>query len=161
MIFVVEQPEQGAARAWFAYDEADFLRKVCAQDPLPDWQVYDVATPRELLELTDRTPDSADARSACPAICALADAHGWDTPLYRADHLLGAGQFRPELVGVLDAGLAALTQRGGQWRVYGSEQVAMAAADQPDALYDTPTGWRARWALREQLIAVEALADDL
>lgn len=161
MIFVVEQPDQGQARAWFAYNDDDFLRKVCAGDPLPEWAVFDVASPRELLEMTDRTPESADARSACPAICALADAHGWDTPLYRADHLLGAGQFRAEPVSLLDAGLAALTQRGGQWRVYGSEAVAMAAVDQPDALYDAPAGWRARWALREQLIAVEALADDL
>jgi hypothetical protein len=69
MIFVVEQPEQGHARAWFAYDEDDFLRKVCAQDALPEWEVFDVATPRELLDLTERTPESADARQACPAIC--------------------------------------------------------------------------------------------
>jgi hypothetical protein len=31
----------------------------------------------------------------------------------------------------------------------------------PDDLYDRAGGWRARWALRQQLIAVEALADDL
>lgn len=159
MIFVVEQPDEGAARAWFAFDDEDFLRKVCAQDPLPEWQVFDVASARELLELTNRTPLSPDTRSACPAICALADAHGWDTPLYRADHLLGVGHFRAEPVSVLEAGLAALSRRGGQWRVYGNEQVAMAAVDQPDPLFDTPSGWRARWALREQLIAVEALAD--
>lgn len=160
MIFVVEQPDQGAARAWFAYNDDDFLRKVCAQDSLPDWAVFDVATPRELLDMTDRTPDSPDARRACPALCALADDHGWDTPLYRADHLLGNGHFRAEPVSVLDAGMAALTQRGGQWRIYGNEQVAMAAIDRPDPLFDAPGGWRARWALREQLIAVEALADD-
>jgi hypothetical protein len=160
MIFVVEQTEPGQARAWFAYDEPDFLRKVCAQDALPEWAVYDVATPRELLDMSDRTPKSADAREACPAICALGDAHGWDTVLYRADHLLGAGQFRTQPVSVLDAGLAALMQRGGQCRVYGHEDVAMAALGRPDALYDAPGGWHARWALREQLIAVEALADD-
>jgi hypothetical protein len=31
--------------------------------------------------------------------------------------------------------------------------------DKPDALHDQR--WLARWALRQQLIAVEALADDL
>jgi hypothetical protein len=162
MIFVVEVPATGAehARAWFAYEEQDFLRKVCAEDPLPEWEVYDVITPRELLELTERSPESADARSACPAICALADAHGWDTPLYRADHALGAGHFRAEPLSPLEAGMAALSVRGSQWRVYGHEDVAMAAVDKPDALFDAPGGWRARWALREQLIAVEALADD-
>jgi hypothetical protein len=160
MIFVVEQPEQGHARAWFAHDEDDFLRKVCVKDSLPEWEIFDVATPRELLEMTDRTPESPDLRSACPALCALADAHGWDTPLYRADYVLGAGHFRPEPVSLLEAGMAALQQRGGQWRIYGNEDTAMAAVDRPDALYDAPGGWRARWALREQLIAVEALADD-
>lgn len=160
MIFIVEQPDNGVANSWFAYDEDDFLRKVCAKDPLPEWEVYDVITPRELLDLTDRTPDSPDTRSACPAICALADANGWDTPLYRADHALGPGNFRAAAVTPLEAGLAALQARGGHWRVYGNEDVALAAVDAPDALYDAPGGWRARWALREQLIAVEALADD-
>lgn len=160
MIFVVEQPESAPANCWFAYDTDDFLRKVCAQDPLEPWAVHDVITARELLEMTDRTPESPDARSACPAIFALADLHGWDLPLYRADHLLGLGQLRPEPVTPLDAGLAALQARGGQWRVYGHEDVALAAVDAPDALYDAPGGWRARWALREQLIAVEVLADD-
>lgn len=161
MIFVVQVPPEGPAhaRAWFAYGEADFLRKVCAQDVLPEWEVFDVVTARELLEMTDRTPDAPDARSACPAVCALADQHGWDTPLYRADHLLGNGQLRPEPVTPLDAGMAALLARGGQWRVYGHEDVALAAADAPDALFDAPSGWHARRALREQLIAVEALAD--
>lgn len=161
MIFVVEQPEAGAARAWFAHDEPDFLRKVCVDDALPAWEVYDVVTPRELLEMTDRTPESPDVRSACPALCALAEQHGWDTPLYRADPLLGAGHFRAEPISALEAGLAALQRRGGQWRIYGNEAVAMAAVDRPDALFDAPGGWRARWALREQLVAVEALADDL
>ncbi|MFO1276405.1 hypothetical protein [Sphaerotilus uruguayifluvii] len=162
MIFVVEVPEAGPAqsRAWFAYGELDFLRKVCAGDALPEWEVFDVATPRELLDLADRVPESPDARQACPAVCGLADAHGWDTPLYRADHLLGAGHFQAQAVSPLQAGLAALQARGGQWRVYGSEDVAMAAVDAADALFDAPGGWRARHALREQLIATEALADD-
>lgn len=163
MIFVVEVPAAGPqqCRAWFAYGNDDFLRKVCADDPLPEWEVYDVATARELLEMTDRTPDSPDLRSACPALCALADAHGWDTPLYRADHLLGPGHFRPEPISPLEAGSAALGVRGSQWRIYTDEQMAMAAADQPDPLFDAPGGWRARWALREQLIAVEAIADEV
>lgn len=163
MIFVIEVPDSGPeqTRAWFAYHPDDFLRKVCATDPLPEWEVFDVATPRELLELADLQPESEQARSRCPAVCALADAHGWDTALYRADHLLGAGHFRAEAITPLEAGMAALLARGGRWRIYGHEEVAMAAADQPDPLFDAPGGWRARWALRQQLIAVEALADDV
>ncbi len=163
MIFVVEIPPSGPqnTRAWFAYGEEDFLRKVCAQSSLPEWEVFDVATPRELLDMADLTPEQPEARSRCPALCALADAHGWETPLYRADALLGAGHFRPEPISLLQAGTAALIAQGGQWRVYDHEQAAMAAVDQPDPLYDAPGGWRARWALREQLIAVEALADEV
>ncbi|MFZ2988195.1 hypothetical protein [Ideonella sp.] len=76
MTFVFEQPDQVAARAWFAYYDDEFLRKVCAQDRLAEWCVFDLATPRELLDITDRTPDSPGARSACPTLCALADDHG-------------------------------------------------------------------------------------
>lgn len=160
MIFVVEQPEDGTARAWFAYDGEDFLRKVCAGDPLPAWEVFDVLTARELLEMRELQPEDPSLADTCPAIAALGRTHGWDTPLYRADHLLGAGHLQAQPVSALDAGLAALTNRGGHWRVYGHEEAALAAVDQPDALFDRPGGWRARWALREQLIAVEALADD-
>jgi hypothetical protein len=160
MIFVVQKPETGHARAWFAHNDDDFLRKVCADDPLPAWEVFDVITPRELLDVADRTPETPGAREACPAIFALADAHGWDTELYRADHLLGAGHLRTEPVAPRQAALAALNQRPGQWRIYGSDDAALAAVDRPDELFDAPGGWRARWALREQLIAVEALADD-
>lgn len=161
MLFVVEIPATGPAHshAWFAYGPDDFLRKVCATDPLPEWEVFDVATPRELLEMAELQPESPGVRERCPALCALADAHGWDTPLYRADHLLGAGHFRPEPITPLDAGLAALDARGGRCRVYGNEEAALTAADQPDPFYDEDGGWRARWALREQLIAVEALAE--
>ena len=118
-----------------------------------------MATPRELLDLADRVPESPDARQACPAVCGLADAHGWDTPLYRADHLLGAGHFQAQAVSPLQAGLAALQARGGQWRVYGSEDVAMAAVDAADALYDAPGGWRARHALRERRVLAHERVD--
>lgn len=159
MIFIVEQPESAPPRCWFAYGEEDFLRKVCAGDPLPAWEVHDIVSARELLEMTGRPADDPALPEALPALWALAATHGWDTPLYRADHLLGAGQLQPEPVSPLQAGWAALRARGGQWRLYGDEAAALAAADAPDPLFDAPGGWRARWALREQLMAVEVLAD--
>jgi hypothetical protein len=45
-------------------------------------------------------------------------------------------------------------------RIYWDEAEAMAAFERStDALWQG-AGWRARWALREQLVATEVLADD-
>ncbi|MBC7215756.1 MAG: hypothetical protein H5U28_11210, partial [Burkholderiaceae bacterium] len=50
MIYVLEVPAQGLPKAWFAYDDEDFSRKVAASDPLQPWEIYDEVTPRGLLE---------------------------------------------------------------------------------------------------------------
>lgn len=159
MIFVVQGPVEGAPRAWFAFDEADLLAKVCAEDALPPWEVWDCATVRELLDLVDESPERPGVQERFPAMCALGRHEGWDTPLYRADHLTPRGSYRREPITRLDACLAALRSRGGELRVYGDETAALAAADAPDPWFDREGGWRARRALREQLIATEVLAD--
>lgn len=160
MIYVVEWPRGAEPHAWFAFDVADLSRKVCESDRLQPWEVWDCASVRELLELLDESPQREGVAERYPALCALGEASGWDTPLYRADHLLGAGVYQPEPVSLYAACLAALKAREGAVRLYADEPVALAAADAPDPLFDEePGGWRARWALREQLIATEALAD--
>lgn len=161
MIYVVHQPEAGEASAWFAFDADDLLRKVAAGDALPAHAVWDCASPRDLLALFDETPDSPGVAERFPGICTLGSEEGWDWPLYRADYLQDAGSYGLEPRRCEDACYAALRARGGQWKFYESEPHALAAVDQPDPLYDAPGGWRARWALRQQLIAVEALADEL
>lgn len=161
MIYVVEAPPQGTARAWFAFDEGDLLRKVAADDDKAAHEIWDQATARELLDMFDLQPDSPDVDQRCPGIGALGAEFGWDTPLFRADYLQQPGLYAPEPVRLIDACRAALRARGGEWRFYEGEQHALVAVDKPDALYDRAGGWRARWALRQQLIAVEALADDL
>ncbi len=159
MIYVVEIPERGEAHAWFAFDRDDFGRKLAAGDALNAWEIFDVISPRELLQLTERTPDSIDARSAFPQICALADQHGWDTPLYRADHLLGRGVYRLQVVDETEAWLAALQQRFKHCRVYWTDQAAIAATEGADPLLAQGEHWRARYALHEQLVALEVLSD--
>lgn len=161
MIYVVEAPPQGTPRAWFAFDEGDLLRKVAADDDKAAHEIWDQATARELLDMFDLQPGSADVDQRCPGIGALGAEFGWDTPLFRADYLQQPGLYAPEPVRLIDACRAALRARGGEWRFYEGEQHALVAVDKPDALYDRAGGWRARWALRQQLIAVEALADDL
>jgi hypothetical protein len=108
VIFVVELPQDEPPRAWFAYDDADLLRKVAAID----------------LELLRATHERL--RESEPA--ALAE--------------------------------AALRARG-DCRVYGSEAEAMGAFERSADPAWQGAGWRARWALREQLVATEVLAEDL
>lgn len=160
MIFIVEMPLLAAPRCWFAYDALDLLAKVVAHDRLAAWEVHDRASARELLEMFDCTPQTPDVAARYPGICAMADAHGWDTPLYRADHLLAAGTYRAEPVSEGEASAAALRVRG-DCRIYWSESEATAAFERVDDPAWQHGGWRARWALREQLVALEVLADDL
>lgn len=82
-------------------------------------------------------------------------------PGVRTGHLRDAGLYAPEPTRLIDACRAALRACGGGWRCYEGEQHALVAVDKPDASYDRPGGWRGRWALRRQHIAVEALVDDL
>ncbi len=49
----------------------------------------------------------------------------------------------------------------GQCRIFPDESAAMAAFERTADPAWQGDGWRARWALREQLIATEVLADDL
>jgi hypothetical protein len=160
MIFVLELPAGGAPRAWFAYDGADLLRKVAAGDPLPLWQIHDCVTPRELLDMADATPATPGIEASHPALCALAAAHGWDARLYRADYLCEPGSYRVEPVGEAEAAAAALAARGA-CRFYWNESAATAAYERSGHPDWQGAGWRARHALREQLLALEVLADDL
>lgn len=161
MIYVLELPDQGEPRAWFAYDDEDFSRKVAATDPLQAWEIYDDRTARELLEDLDCPVIDEAARARFPGICALGDEHGWDTPLYRADHLLGRGEFSTLPVTERDALAAALAMRAGATRyVYWNDRDAIAAFEGADRRIAGKEFWWARRALYEQLVGVEVLADD-
>jgi len=158
VIYVVELPAAGKPTAWFAYDEADFARKVAASDPLRPEEIYDTATARELLEFSGPSPD-AGVRAQYPSICAIGDAHGWDTLLYRADYLLGRGLCQPEPVTQRDASEAALKARG-DCLVYWTDRDAIGAFEGADPRLAGVPHWHARRALYEQLVALEVLADD-
>ena len=161
MIYVVEAPVAGQANAWFAFDDDDLLRKVAAGDSRAAHEIWDCASARDLLDLFDEKPEARAVAERYPAICALGAEFGWDAPLFRADYLQEPGLYTSQPVRAVDACRAALRARGGEWRFYEGEQHALTAVDKPDELFDRAGGWRARWALRQQLIAVEALADDL
>ncbi len=156
MIFVVEFPHQGAASAWFAFDEADFAAKVLAADPRPEWEIHDQTSARELLEMGGLTPEHPEAPVRFPGICRLAGAYGWDTPLYRADSLLGAGVFSPRAVSQADACAAALKSRLKHCLILWDETQAVHALEHSPTL-NSLEGRDGREALRRQLVAMEVV----
>ncbi len=156
MIHVIEFPDEGRVHAWFAFGMEDFLRKVYASDARRDYEIFDVVTPCELLEMQGKTPGEDGVRDAFPAICSLGDVHGWDTPLYRADYLLGDGMLEINAVGETDACLAALAKRNREIRVYWSDVEATAALER-EPVFQSRDGYWAREALREQLVSLEIL----
>lgn len=156
MIHIVEFPENAHATAWFAFDEADFARKVYATDPLPDWEIFDIASPRELLEQLDCTPETQGVQQQFPGICSLADSYGWDTVLYRADYLLWPGEFSPETIRERNACAAALIKRSKKCLIYWSDAAATEALEN-DIAFESREGIWGREALRDQLVALEIL----
>jgi hypothetical protein len=119
--------------------------------------IHAVASARELLTASGA---AADAPNAPDWIAELAGRHGWDTPLYRADALLEPGRYQPEPVSALHAHLAALAAPLQSCRLHPSDESALEAL-YGDPLYQGRAGFYPHMALREQLIALEVLADDL
>jgi len=159
VIYVVELSDSAPPRAWFAYDDDDFARKVATSDPLAPSEIYDKVTPRELLALADQSP-SEQMREQYPSICEVGDRDGWDTLLYRADYLLGRGVCQHEPVTERDALAAALVARGGSCFIYWNDRDAIGAFEGADPRLAGQSNWWARRALYEQLVALEVLADD-
>jgi hypothetical protein len=151
MIYIVEFPDQGRVRSWFAFDTDDFARKVYASDELDDGESF---------EGVGETPESPTANPKFPAIYGMGKQHGWDTPLYRADYLLGAGNFQPEPIREAEACAAALAQRVKLCRVYWSDSEATAALE-GEPLFENKDGYWGREALREQLVALEVIEGPL
>lgn len=160
MIYIVEIQPNDRARAWFAFGRDDLIRKVYATKQREGWTIFASATARQLLDAAGQTPDSAGVREAYPHLFEFAAQAGWDAPLYRADYLLGQGVYQAEAVDEFEACLTAISEQVEDFRVYYSDEEAVDALYR-DPLYNTREGLRAHIALREELIAQEAMADDL
>lgn len=153
MILTVEIPAEGRPHCWFAFNEDDFVAKVRIARHAMGGVVFEKRTPRQLLAARgDEAPQAGIAH--------LAASHGWDTPLYRADYLLAPGHYQTEEVSEFVAHVALLAHALKGCRVYVDEEQAMEALHN-DPLYAGREGFHAHMALREQLIALEVLSDDL
>ena len=160
MIYVVEFPHQSRPHAWFAFNRDDFVRKVQATRAREGWVIFEALSGRERLAACGLTPESPDAAQAHAELFALASTHGWDAPLYRADHVFGQGVLQAEPVDAFEASVGALTQDIKTCRVHLTDEQAIAAL-QRDPLYDPDEGFYAHMALRQQLIAMDAMEEDL
>ncbi len=160
MIYIVEFPHQGRAHAWFAFNRDDFVRKVRATRAREGWVIHEALNAHERLAACGMTPETPAAAQTHADLFALARTHGWDAPLYRADHVLGQGVLQAEPVDAFDACIAALAHDLKTCRVHLSDEQALAAL-QRDPLYDPDDGFYAHMALREQLIAMEAMEEDI
>ncbi len=158
MIYVVEIPQEARPRAWFAFDQDDFVRKVRARTW--DGVLYAEGSAKALLAAEGLMPDSVEARAALPGIFAAAETFGWETPLFRADYLFEPGAYVAEPVTEFEACVAAVADGLKACRVYLSDQSASNAL-YSDPIYDVYDGFHAHMALREQLIAMEVISDDL
>jgi hypothetical protein len=160
MIYVVEVAVTGKAQAWFAFEEQDLARKVRASRERQGWTIFETGSPRQLLETHGRTPDSPGAAEQHDEVFRLAARHGWDAVLYRADYLLEQGVYQAEPVTEIEACFAAIKHDLKTCRMYLSDAEA-AAELYRDPLYAGREGFFAHMALREQLIAMEVISDDL
>ena len=141
MIHIVEIDPQYHARAWFAFDEADFIRKV---------QVDHGAQTEMIIHKRTTARQLADEK--------LGARFGIDTLIYRADYLLGHGIYQTDVVSELRASLAAVASTN-EFRIYPDDETAADELDR-DPLYKTREGFEAGRKLREQLVEMEVLAED-
>jgi len=145
MIHIVEINEQNRAHAWFAFDEQDFIRKVRVDHGQQPGIVIHAQT----------TASQLPAESAAET---LATQYGWDTPLYRADYLLGRGVYQIEAVSELRACLAAVAS-ASDFRIYPDDDTAADELDR-DPLFKSKQGYEAGRKLRAQLVEMEVIAED-
>ncbi|PPD03697.1 MAG: hypothetical protein CTY29_08570 [Methylobacter sp.] len=159
MLYVVEIPNEGRPKSWFAFDEADLIRKVHAAKTEPYPVVFAQTTARQQLDklASDNSPELEAERSQLQA---LGDQFGWDTALFRADYLLGPAVYQTEAVNELEACVTALNSDLKTCRIYGSETTAVNALYH-DPMFDPYKEFYNHMALREQLIAMEVISDDL
>lgn len=150
MIHVVEIHENNHANVWFAFDEDDFVRKVQATYGKEAGVVIYQETTVEQLR-------SAGGVSQ-EVIQALAAKYTTQTPLYRADYLLGEGVYQAEPVSSLRASLAAVASNV-DFRLYTNDEDALEELDR-EPLFRTKEGFYASLKLRSQLVAMEVIAED-
>lgn len=161
MIHVVEIPHQRPASAWFSVDKEDFIRTVNSVHERSGKTIFEEVTPRQLLlSMAGATPEAGDeVRDEYGWIFELAEKHGWDSKLFRADFLTGEGGYQTEPVTEFDACVGAVMDDLHNGSVFLSdEDAASALADDP--VFEGHQGCAAREALRANLERLGCLPEE-
>jgi hypothetical protein len=150
MIHVVEIQENNHAHVWFAFDEADFVRKVQVNyGKEAEVVIYQKTTVQQLFGTSGVSVE---------VINELTAKYGEETPLYRADFMLGDGIYQAEPISALRASLSAVASNV-DFRIYTNDEEALEELDR-EPLFRTEQGFEARLKLRSQLVEMEVIAED-
>lgn len=158
MIYVVQMPKTGRPHAWFAFDKDDFKRKVKASCD-DDRVIFRATTAREVLTEAGLDPDWPTAASDFPEVYEAAARKGWGAAVYRADYFTGGPRYTVEPIDEWEAYAAAIGQPDDDCRIYGSDESAVNALYH-DPFFQKRESFYAQLALRDQLIALEVIAED-
>ncbi len=158
MIYVVQMPKAGRPHAWFAFDKDDFKRKVNAHCN-DDRVIFKSATAREVLQEAGLNPDWPTASEDYPEVYRAAAQKGWGAALYRADYYTGDHRYTENPIDEWDAYAAAIGNPEDDCRIYGSDASAVHALYH-DPFFQQRESFYAQLALREQLVALEVIAED-
>jgi hypothetical protein len=162
-IYVVEIPHQRKPSAWSALDQADFVkgvRSAHAASRSGD-TLFEKVTARELAgQFGYEAEDVVRMREDDPFLLDLAEKHGWDRPLYRADYINGvAAAYQAEPISEYDACVAYIRQDLSSCLVYDTDEEALQAV-QSGADWNRHGGVQAREALRAVLVRNSVLGID-
>src|SRR5690606_2733881 len=136
MIYVIEIPHQMPPVAWTARSESELIRRVREADL--QGIVYERITLRELVDTYGEDDEQ---------VAELARLHDPETVLYRADYLIGEGEYTTEVVSEYDAAVAAIGHDLHSAMIFSSEAEARAALA-TDENWEVHQGLQAREALR-------------
>lgn len=158
MIYVVQMPKAGRPHAWFAFDKDDFKRKVYAHCN-DEGVIFRSATAREVLTEAGLDPEGSLASADYPEVFRAAARKGWGAMLYRADYYTGHHRYTEEPIDEWEAYAAAIGNPEDDCRIYGSDASAVNALYH-DPFFQRRESFYAHLALREQLVALEVIAED-
>ena len=129
--YVLKIPHRGEPTAFRCSGRDDFIARHYAADRSLGGSIYQKTTPRELAsDFGSNEKTIADDIGDDPflqEIADLAQAYGWDTPMYRADYTREEGEYSPEPIDEVDAISAWASHDLSAWYLCRSEAEVLEA----------------------------------
>lgn len=125
--YVLEVPHRGNPTAFRCYGREDFISRhhAAADQKLIDGCIFQKTTVRDLASdfgsKEETITDDIEDEPFLEEVARLAQAHGWDAALYRADYARVEGEYSPEPIDELDAVSAWASHDLSGWYLCQSE----------------------------------------